>query len=203
MSEKKPEGLFYSVQRRAKSSLPAGASDDEILNEFLKFNLNGIPAGDDGFAEAADHGGQMCGTINWLASDLKFEANFFVARKPTLLFFVCLPDGSDPWANNPGFHEFVKPFTVDLTQEPIKFEARPELDKALADMQAKIHNVPDAERPRLLAALGGRLGTNLKKALDELEKKQPIGLRDLFDERLAAFESQVAAESEAKKESQK
>jgi len=209
------EGLAYCATRRTRGPrLPPASSD--ILNDLLDFCLNGVQDDQRNALIDPDTNKPMSGTINWLASLGKFEANFYVADfavagERVVMFFVSLPDGSDDWRKNPGFMLFVRDvdLTLKLSDKKVKgqvvstgkfiLEPRPELDKALADMEAKMAMVSRKNKPRLIAALRGDEGTNLKQVIDELERDEAIGLRDLFDERQKAFETQLAAQAKAQK----
>lgn len=193
MASNPPEGLFYAITRRA--GLAAGASDDVILAEFLEYHLYGLKDEHGNSLEAEN--GAITGTTNWLAGYEIYDAKFYVARKPTLLFFASLDVGSDPWTNNPGFSQFVTKLTVDLGQAPITFEPQPKLNEALAARKPAIERVPAADRRDLLAALRGVKGTNLKTLLPELEKKHSIELSDLFAGRLADSEARFSNERNA------
>lgn len=190
-----PEGLCYMVTRRL--DLPAGATDEQILNEFLDFTLNGVTDANGDYVDAQDGTGAMNGTINWLAGYGIYKANFFVTRKPALMFFVSIPNGSDPWSKNPGFTKFIKKgeLTIDLGTGEILLEARTELDKALAKMKPTIASVSAAERPNLLDALKGEKRKDLNKVIKKLDREQSIGLRDLFEKRKAEFKNLIAAAS--------
>jgi hypothetical protein len=127
-----PEGLFYCVTRWSRSALPANATEEQIFDEFVNFNLQGVKDANGNYLQALDGSGAMNGTINWLAAYGIYDAKFYKTNSPAWLFFVSLDDASNPWSQNPGFMEFVQPVTVDLSQGPISLEPIPTLDNELA-----------------------------------------------------------------------
>jgi hypothetical protein len=201
------EGLAYCVTRRTEGpfTIPASASEKDILKDFLKFCLNGVRDQDGKPVNAPNTGGKMTGTVNWLASLGRFEANFYVAHKPALMFFVSLAEGTADWRKMPGFMLFVR--KVDLTlplhiddgqfrsDGEFILEQKTDLDKALADMKPRIERVSERNRPRLIDALRGDRDTDLKQVIAEVDRAEGIGLSEFFDERLQAFEAQLALES--------
>jgi hypothetical protein len=202
------EGLAYCLARRDFGPLPLPkANEKDISDDFLRFCLKGLLGSDKKPIEAPDHSGQMTGTLNWLASLFRFDAKFYVAHKPALMFFVSLDDGTNPWSKMPGFKLLIlkEDLTLDLHTTMGQFmsgefilEPRPDLDEALAKMRHPLEIVSSSNKKRLIAALRGDPGTDLKQTLDEIEAAEGIGLRDLIEERVEAFETQLAAQVSAK-----
>ena len=191
----KPEGLFYCISQWVRSSLGPGATQEQIIEEFLRFTEFGARDQHGNYLQALDGSGQMNGTLNWLAGYGIFKANFYLARKPEPLVFVSLPNASNPWSKNPGFMEFVKVQEADLSKDALSLEARKELDQALAAMQHPIESLPADDRKDLQEALKGEKRNDLLDVVDRLRGHADSPLRDFFEDRFAASRSAVAAGS--------
>jgi hypothetical protein len=199
------EGLAYCIMRRVNGgfTLPSNASAKQVLDDFLKFCA--IGALDDNDQPIELPSGKMTGVVNWLAGVGKYKANFYIARKPALMFFASLPVGSNPWSDMPGFLLFVKSGNLTLnlgTTGELKstgefiLEPQPDLDNALASLENPISRVSAERKSGLLAALRGDPDTDLDTVLDDLEAEEQIGLRGFLQEQLATFKNRFGSASQ-------
>jgi hypothetical protein len=205
------EGLSYFLTRRpelegapALAALPVDidAANEVIRDEFIDFCLKGLKGADGNYLKD-ENGGQMTGTVNWLAGYELYDAHFFVTLKPAPMFFVSLAaDGGPDWTIQCGFMNFVKTGNlagIDLgVSGAIDLDEVPQLGDALAAMEPVIESVSAANKSRLLEALRGEARIdvvnaenvenevarpNLKQVIDEIEDAESIGLRDLLNNR--------------------
>lgn len=188
------EGLAYCIIPRKDSNpgkdstIPTTPTVQQIRDDFLDFCQDGIRDAERNPIQDPNGFGAMTGVLRWLAGLERFQANFFIALQPALMFFVSLPNGTNPWAKLPGFMSFVQTGSLTLNLGNGEFiskggfilDPRKDLEEALAGMKLLIDRVSTKNRPRLFAALRGDPGTDLKQTINEVETEESIDLSGLF-----------------------